>query len=379
MRSALRAPFALACAGVLVAACGSDLPGALGDSHPLDAGTEAAFREAAAPPTCDLGPEFGVCACSEVRLLTDAPNLYFVLDRSGSMTDGNKWSTVRNVVAKTVSLLGPRINVGAAIFPSDSASSCAAGHEVMSVRPGDAPAGTIGPTALTLAKSTSVPASGGTPTAATLVTLTPKLTSLAGRTFVILATDGGPNCNPGAACGVEACISNLENVIGCPPAGPVNCCDPSHDGPEFCLDADPTVNAVKALMTAGIQTYVIGVPGSAPYAAVLDRMAEAGGTARPTPPEYYRVDTTDAAAFGNALAKVAAKITATCTFPLAQVPDPTKLNVFLDGVALAPDPTDGWTLNGTTVQLVGAACDRVLSGEVLAVRVVAGCPTIAPK
>jgi hypothetical protein len=378
MRSALRAPFGLACAGLLALACGDTMPGTLGNSHGIDAGTDAAFRDAPPPPTCDLGPDFGVCACSEVTLLTDAPNLYFVLDRSGSMADGNKWNTVRNVVAKTVTRLGPRVNVGAALFPSDS-STCAAGREVFPVHPGDAPAGTLGPTGLALLSSTSVPAVGGTPTGATLVALTPKLTSLAGRTFVILATDGGPNCNSAATCAVDACILNIENYPGCPTMGSPNCCTSSFDGPESCLDADPTVNAVAALMKAGIQTYVIGVPGSGPYGAVLDRMAEAGGTARPTPPEYYRVDTTDASAFGDALAKVAAKITATCTFPLAQVPDPGKLNVFLDGVALAPDPTDGWLLDGTTVQIVGAACDRIQSGDVLAVRVVAGCPTIAPK
>ena len=313
-----------------------------------------------------------------MTLLTDAPNLYFVLDRSGSMADSNKWSTVRSVVAKTVTRLGPRVNVGAAIFPSDS-NSCAAGREVFSVRPGDAPAGTFGPTALGLLSSISVPAVGGTPTGATLQVLTPKLTALAGRTFVILATDGGPNCNGKAACTADACQLNIEDSPGCPKSGSPNCCGTAFYGPDYCLDADPTVNAVAALMTAGIQTYVIGVPGSATYAAVLDRMAVAGGTARPTPPTYYRVDSTDAAAFGDALAKIAAKITATCTFPLTDVPDPGKLNVFLDGVALAPDPTDGWLLDGTTVQIVGAACDRIQNGDVLAVRVVAGCPTIAPK
>lgn len=358
MRSALRALGGLACAGVLAAACGEVRPDALGDSHGFDAGADGAFRDAPPPPTCDLGPDFGVCACSEVTLLTDAPNLYFVLDRSGSMADGNKWSTVRNVVAKTVTGLGPRINVGAAIFPSD-VSSCAAGREVFSVHPGDAPAGTLGPTTLGLLKSTSVAAVGGTPTAATLVTLTPKLTALAGRTFVILATDGGPNCNGKASCAADACELNIEDSQGCPSLGQPNCCSPSFYGSDYCLDADPTVAAVAALMQAGIETYVIGVPGSAPYAAVLDRMAQAGGTARPTAPRYYRVDSTDAAAFGDALAKIAAKITATCTFPLADVPDPGELNVFLDGVPLAPDPTDGWLLDGTTVQIVGAACDRI--------------------
>jgi hypothetical protein len=37
---------------------------------------------------------------------------------------------------------------------------------------------------------------------------------------------------------------------------------------------------------------------------------------------------------------------------------------------------DGWTLDGATVTLLGASCQQVLSGAVLDVRVVAGCPTV---
>ena len=37
---------------------------------------------------------------------------------------------------------------------------------------------------------------------------------------------------------------------------------------------------------------------------------------------------------------------------------------------------DGWTYASQTVTLEGASCQKVLEGEVLDVRVVAGCPTI---
>jgi hypothetical protein len=38
--------------------------------------------------------------------------------------------------------------------------------------------------------------------------------------------------------------------------------------------------------------------------------------------------------------------------------------------------TDGWTLDGTTVTILGASCQKILDGDVLDVRVVAGCPTL---
>jgi hypothetical protein len=140
------------------------------------------------------------------------------------------------------------------------------------------------------------------------------------------------------------------------------------------------VNAVTAITKMGIPTYVIGVPGSAPYASVLDQLATAGGTARTSEPLYYRVDTTDQAALEAALSQIAAKITATCTLTLAQPPpDPTHVNVYFDNQPVPADPTNGWTLNGSTVTLVGAACQEVMSGAVLNVRVVAGCPTVQPN
>lgn len=374
------APAAACSIVAMLIACGSERPPPLGDPKlAYDSGVDASvFDGSGPPPTCDLGPDFGVCACSEVKLLGDAPNLYFVLDRSGSMAENDKWKTVRVVVVQTVTRLGPRVNVGAAVYPSDE--SCGPGKEVMSTRPGDAPAGVFGPVASALATSTSVPELGGTPTSLTLDALRPKITSLAGKTFVILATDGAPNCNAGAVCGVDECLSNIEDLFGCPKVGQPNCCAKSgRDGPEFCLDRSATLAAIDALKAAGVETYVVGVPGSGPYASLLDEMAIRGGTARGTSPQYYRVDSTDAKAFGDALAAIAAKITATCTFPLASVPDPAKLNVFFDGTVLPQDDTNGWKLDGTTVEIVGDACDKLKRGEVLSVRVVAGCPTVVPK
>jgi hypothetical protein len=184
---------------------------------------------------------------------------------------------------------------------------------------------------------------------------------------------------------VNECQDNIEGAHGCVANTQPNCCDPTQGGqPLDCNDVGPTVQAVSAIAGAGIPVYVLGLPGSAPYADVLTQMAIAGGTAQMGSidggdsgvPAYYAVDTAGAPALSTALSAIAAKITATCTFPLASAPDPSMINVFLDEQVVPEDPINGWRLDGSTVTLLGTTCQKVLSGEVLDVRVIAGCPTV---
>jgi hypothetical protein len=223
-----------------------------------------------------------------------------------------------------------------------------------------------------------ITAFGGTPSAATLASLAPSILAIPGKTYVIFATDGGPNCNSGAQCTVTQCTPNIEDAPGCPPLGPPNCCtDPTLGGSLACLDSAATIAAVQGIARAGVPVYVIGVPQSEPYAALLDELAMAGGTARGSEPQYYAASSTDPSAFLTALAKIAAKITGTCTLTLNQVPpDPARVNVFIDGHPLPQSGPDGWSIQGATVTVLGATCQKILGGEALDVRVVAGCPTV---
>jgi hypothetical protein len=360
----------------------SDRP-PLEGARTIDAGVESGSESfQATKPTelsCNLGPDGGVCACVDQPLLGDPPNLYFVLDRSGSMQEDGKWPTIISVLGSLVVALGPRANVGAAVFPDPHYGNCAPGVQVVPLRRGDAPAGTAGPTATALLDDLgSLTASGGTPTAATLESLAPAIAKLPGKTYVILATDGGPNCNAAANCDVANCELNIESASSqCTPGGPINCCADSSIGSDLsCLDSDPTIAGVTAIAQSGIPVYVIGVPGSAPYAALLDELATAGGTARTTEPRYYAVSTTDRSALTEAIFGIAATITATCTLTLNNTPPvPDDINVFLDENVLPQAGPDGWTLDGKTVTILGQSCQQIQSGAILDVRVVAGCPT----
>jgi hypothetical protein len=378
---------AIAGCGVALAAsggCGADRPSAFGDvvfQSPTADGFSPppiAWDGTLHVPMCNIGPEGGVCACADQPLLLDTPNIYFVLDRSGSMAQFNKWANIQLVLQKLVVALGPRASIGAAVFPNPSQDGCSAGVQVFRPKRGDAPAGTPGPTEATFITVLSrIPAAGGTPTAATLSSLLPSLKSLPGKTFVVLATDGGPNCNAGANCGADQCTLNIDNTTNCAPNG-ANCCmDPSPDSRRGCLDAQPAIDAVKAIAAAGIPVYVVGVPGSAPYATLLDQLAQAGGTARVGEPQYYAINSADQAAFMDILSSIAAMITGSCTLDLGNLPpDPSLVNVFFDERVLPQAGPDGWTLDGTTVTILGASCQKILTGNVLDVRVVAGCPTV---
>jgi hypothetical protein len=376
--------------------CGdSGAPPLLGDDIPeAGAAVDSSERFTASTPTvksCNLGPDGGVCACADQPLIVDPPNMYFVLDTSGSMNDDNKWTNVQVVIKNLVTSIGPRAKFGAATFPDErSLMECTPGGEVFPPTQGDSPAGTEGPTAIKLLTVLrEIGANGGTPTAATLKAITPHLMSLPGKTYAILATDGGPNCNPTSDCDASQCQYNIESdVLGqlfsCTPDG-WNCCGADAGGSDSCLDAQPTIDAVAALYAAGIQVFVVGAPGSEPYAQLLNELATAGGTAVPAAdggvpaagaPLYYAVSTSDTSAFTAALSAVAAKITGTCTLQLDAVPPvPGLVNVFFNEAVLPQGGPDGWTLNGTTVTILGQSCTEILDGSVLDVRVVAGCPT----
>jgi hypothetical protein len=373
-------------AALAFAACGPperDLPSrpTLPPPDNADAGDdfEAGIGAGGGPPAADAG---GLCGNEIHQAVVDAPNLYFVLDASGSMATPsgsaslNRYDAVRVAVVDLVRKLGPLVRVGAAVFPRHvtDTDSCHAGDQVMPVAQGDPITGTDGPTTTALRLTTVAKPVGGTPVSATLKALTPVLTSLPGKTFVILATDGGPNCNEAASCDAAHCITNIENMCQ---AG-VNCCESGLDGPALCIDQDATVAAITTLAQAGVQVLVIGIPGSETYSDVLDAMAKAGGSPHVASPYYYPVAQVDGlSSVLGAIASIAVK----CDFTLVDPPaDPGMTNVYFDQKMLPYGAPDGWVWKPpATVSLNEDACNDLKAGKVKQVQIVSGCPTGKPN
>ena len=339
------------------------------------------------PPDLDAS---GLCGNQLHSIITDAPNLYFVIDASGSMSapapggGSTRYAAVRSAAVDLVRTLGPRINAGAAIFPfkATDLEPCRTGKQVFPVTPGDvftgSDAASDGPTTLGFQASLKVSPHGGTPTAATLAALHGTLAALPGTTIVLLATDGGPNCNEAASCSQAECIASIEGLEGCDPAE--NCCSPQGPaGPSMCIDKPATLEAIEALKAAGIHVYVIGIPGSEAYAGVLDAMAIAGGTAQFGSSKYFSV--TDLADLNAVLGGIASVVIA-CDFAIADAPpEPDLTNVYLDLKILPQGGPNGWVWveDGTIVRLLGDACERLKLGQVKQVQIVSGCPTEAAK
>lgn len=158
----------------------------------------------------------------------------------------------------------------------------------------------------------------------------------------------------------------------------INCCDPNEDinfSGLNCLDSNASLSAVLALAQAGVKTIVIGMPGSAEYATLLDLMAVAGGAPREGATRYYRVD--DLSVLEQLLLQIGGEVTVSCDLTLEKPPeDPNLVNVFVDQKILPYDPENGWDWTGvTTLTLRGKACEDLTAGAISTVRVVVGCPT----
>ena len=339
-------------------------------------------------------PDAGLCGNEILPTQQDRPNLYFVVDASGSMHDPfsstslqTKYSAAVEAITGVLEQIGHRVSYGAATFPIDYGSDCGlVGKEVFPTQAGDSVVcsinGEMGDVLTELQDKLvhRIPG-GGTRLSATLKALKPTLTALTGRTVVILATDGAPNCNPDASCGPELCERNLARYQfpnGTICEGTLNCCDPKVvvGGNLDCVDSVATNAALADLLSNGIPTYVIGLPGYNPVlAAVLDSMAISGGTARDTSPRYYEAD--DPQTLTDTLRAIAIKVAVSCTIDLDNVPPSWgEVNVYFDSQRIPQSIDNGWKqIDEHTLEITGTYCTTLQTGDVYQVQVTAGCPT----
>ena len=356
------------------------------------------------PETMDL------CGEQVVPVVVNRPTLYFVLDVSGSMfeplpaddagsSQGDPLTKLEASQAAILSLTlehGHRIRYGLATFPgpdtgASSLLGCGAGQEVFTAREGDPllclnrPGGEVQNAFATTVRSLSV--GGGTPLSATLQVLESTITALPQPAFVVLLTDGAPNCNEEATCEASACIPNLEG--GALPSGrctdSFNCCDSDEVSAEdlpyigvpeaMCVDGDASLEAIETFAAAGVRTFVVGVPGSDAYRGLMNAFAEAGGTARDGEVAYF--DVRKVGDLSDALAAIGAETSQSCTVSLEeQSSRPDLLNVYFDAELVHQGGVNGWSSSGDELTFHGAACDQIAAGRVTQIHLISGCPTV---
>lgn len=333
---------------------GSGVPGtpALGDP--------GLGGDAPAPPAADDSDDNDVFTpgtgnspevCEEVLFPaseTIPPRILLVVDKSGSMEEeavgypGSKWDGAVASLSAVVSSLSGDVDFGLMLFPDGDAASqvCRAGALEVSVGANNAQA--------IVAELEATAPGGGTPTAKTLGKALDQLSALpaaGGSRVVVLATDGGPNCN------------TELNPATCRCVQPGQCSDARN-----CLDDTEATSAAASLNAAGFSVFVIGIPGSENFTDVLNGLADAGGTAQPGATRYYQAN--NASGLASALENIASRV-ATCRFDLAHsVPSDADITVTAGGVTVPADPsrTNGWTLvDSDTIELFGAACDSLVN------------------
>ncbi len=170
--------------------------------------------------------------------------------------------------------------------------------------------------------------------------------------FIVLATDGGPNCNP------------PPGPLGsCDCAGlPESCLDPTF-GRVNCLDDERAIRVIGEIADSGIPIFLIGFddPTRPDLAAILDDMAIAGGRPRPVGSSRRFYDVRDRSDLEGALGEITASV-GRCLLVTDFRPDPAlQVSVRVDGLPVPEDPMDGWQWrdrDAGEIELLGEACRR---------------------
>lgn len=325
------------------------------------------------------------------------PNLMLLVDNSGSMNDytsgGSGPTKIQDLRTAMGQFLGqsPAVaRMGLAVFPSDS--TCGASTAIAQGLPppsatddAAADAANASSAQAILGKINALSPTGGTPTGGSLEFLgnysgfgdDPKRSN-----FIVLLTDGLPNCNPtnpNSCANPTACNCTLAS---CGSAGSTFCT-------LGCLDQVGVVDKITALKAKNINVIVIGFGADTAGAAstTLNAMAMAGGFPRSCPAKtdaecgtnnacdkttglctttYYQSSSGTALAqdlvnIGNLIGK-----NNPCIYPLDTTAtlDPKFISVDINGQPVNQGP-DTWTLDTSTNTIVfaknGSTCTQILA------------------
>jgi hypothetical protein len=299
-----------------------------------------------------------------------------------------RWSELRSAMASFLSSSGSIARMGLTTYPAPggttSAEQCRASSSVRISIPQvedsnitelQRTASSISDVILGIALNGPGGPAGGTPTSLSLrfVGEQPDLQADERDDFVLLLTDGLPNCNPNnpntgtspdCNCTLTACTGSVATL--------------------GCLDKDASVVAINDLRGKKIRTIVIGFGAETAAGAgpeTLNAMAEAGGFARTcTKTDCGAGETCDPvtklcsrrfyqaanqAELTSALREIIDRVNEKdpCLLQLdpAQRPSNDSLIVVYVNDQSVPPGTNTWQLTDLGVQFVGATCDRILA------------------
>jgi len=360
---------------------GSSLAGAAG--APTGPGVEA----------CETFDGLDQCGVTSVEASFSAANVLLVIDKSSSMDDRpegfelNKWDALKASLEAALHQASDEMSFGLLLYPFGQAAKipldcfegcCEVPQGPAAVQVGIT-SGQSGATEVMQALAKTAPG-GGTPTADALAAALAYFTtgdgkSLKGDRYVLLATDGGPNCGSvDSTCGVDRCTPNLDGLC---PAG--NCC--AGEG-AYCLDDVAVLKQLDALTAAGIPTFVVGIPGTEKYARYLESFAVAGGVTNPNaPPSYYAVSADGGVdQLTRTFVDITTHLVRSCEVGLGQAPaDKRLVNVAVDCEIVPFADGAGWDIDAqdaSKLLLAGDACRQLQKQGARRVDVVYGCPTI---
>jgi hypothetical protein len=305
------------------------------------------------PPPSNMPTEMMNCGLKKHDLERRPADLLLVLDRSGSMVDPvtvngmpvPKWGEVIAALDQVIKRTEPSVFWGLKLYPM-GADSCGVpdGAEVGNALNNHA-------MVMGLANMNAPVSNGGsTPTQAAVRKATAALMASPSpnNKFILLATDGEPNCGMGF-------------------------------GGRGRSDAMGSIAAVADAQTAGISTFVVGVATAGSDAhETLNQMADKGGRPRADPAaRYYPVTSRDELV--ATLEAIATQV-GSCTFPLSPPPPaPGNVAVDVDGMRVQKDPasTDGWSYgaNNNSIVIHGPTCERLKNGTAKNVQIIYGCGT----
>jgi len=295
----------------------------------------------------------------------------------------SKWSQVTTALSTVLSTTDMTVNWGLLYF-GDEATMC--GETATPV----VPVSSMSSNAISQAFVGQPLLTGqpGTPTRSAIMNAVTYMKSLTDSNpkYLMLATDGQPNCPPATTGSGGAGTGGAGGRSGSGGAGGRAGTGLPGGGTTTPLNTDDSAGSEQAVadaLKAGLSTFVIGI-GNTGGVAVLNAMAIAGGKPVPGMPggnSYYQVNNTAdlVAALGQILGTVA-----TCVFDIGPPPnDMTSVDqvvVFGDGNMIDHDSSNGWDFSNadkTQVTLYGQICDKVKSATIKDVTVTFGC--LGPK